>query len=165
MVKRWRTSQPPDDIEYSLSEMPEYAIDELKRFSESDPEPVVVFYGGEPLLATDLMVQLMDEIKAKAFIVQTNGTLLHKLDPMHLKMLHTIAVSLDGDEKQTDLNRGAGTFKKVLENLRWARKQGFEGEFIARMTVMEPLDIYQQVRWLVENDENHEKRGFPIHEV
>jgi len=121
-------AQTPDDIEYSLSEMPEYTIDELKRFLESDPEPVVIFYGGEPLLAADLMVQLMDEIRAKAFIVQTNGTLLHKLDPMRLKMLHIIAVSLDGDEKQTDLNRGAGTFKKVLENLRWARKQGFEGE-------------------------------------
>ena len=33
------------------------------------------------------------------------------------------------------------------------KRNGFRGEIIARMTVMEQTDIYRQVRWLVENEE------------
>ncbi|MEM3699664.1 MAG: SPASM domain-containing protein [Candidatus Bathyarchaeia archaeon] len=37
--------------------------------------------------------------------------------------------------------------------MRLIRRNGFRGEIIARMTVMEQTDIYKQVRWLLENTE------------
>ncbi|MEM3823871.1 MAG: TIGR04084 family radical SAM/SPASM domain-containing protein, partial [Candidatus Bathyarchaeia archaeon] len=66
---------------------------------------------------------------------------------------HTILVSIDGDEALTDFYRGHGIFKKVINNLKLIKQNGFKGEVIARMTVMEQTDIYQQVRWLLENSE------------
>jgi putative peptide-modifying radical SAM enzyme len=62
-------------------------------------------------------------------------------------------VSVDGDEKLTDFYRGNGTFRKVVDNLKLIRRNGFGGELIARMTVMEQTDIFEQVRWLHENGE------------
>ncbi|MEM2874449.1 MAG: TIGR04084 family radical SAM/SPASM domain-containing protein [Candidatus Hadarchaeales archaeon] len=146
-------SMPLQDCDYSLPERPAYALEELRRFLDRDPNPVVIFYGGEPLLALDLMYWIMESIPKAAFIVQTNGTLLNEVDARYLQRLHTIAVSIDGNEAQTDLNRGRGTFRRVIDNLKRVLELGFNGELIARMTVMEPLDIYAQVRWLIENDE------------
>ncbi|MGQ9726836.1 MAG: SPASM domain-containing protein, partial [Candidatus Bathycorpusculaceae bacterium] len=56
-------------------------------------------------------------------------------------------------EALTDYYRGHGTFRRVVENLRLIRRNGFVGEIIARMTVMEQTDIYKQVKWLMENSE------------
>jgi putative peptide-modifying radical SAM enzyme len=53
----------------------------------------------------------------------------------------------------TDYYRGKGTFRKVIDNLKLIRRNGFGGELIARMTVMEQTDIYKQVTWLVDNEE------------
>ncbi|MEM2368236.1 MAG: SPASM domain-containing protein, partial [Candidatus Bathyarchaeia archaeon] len=39
------------------------------------------------------------------------------------------------------------------ENLRQIKRNGFNGEVIARMTVMEETDIYRQVLWLLGNDD------------
>lgn len=146
-------STPLQDCDYSLPESPTYTLDDLKSFLDKDPDPVIIFYGGEPLLAADLMCGIMDGVHRATFILQTNGTLLRELDTKYLRRLHTVAVSIDGNEAQTDLNRGRGTFRRVMENLKWALEEGFRGELIARMTVMEPMDIYAQVRWLLENDE------------
>jgi len=114
---------------------------------------VLIFYGGEPLFCVDEIKQIMDNVKAKHFIIQTNGLLIDRLEPKYVNRLHTILVSIDGDEALTDFYRGKGTFKKVIENLKLIRRNGFRGELIARMTVMEQTDIYKQVKWLVDNDE------------
>jgi len=53
----------------------------------------------------------------------------------------------------TDYYRGKGTYRKVIDNLKQLKRNGFTGELIARMTVMEQTDIYKQVRFLLENDE------------
>jgi hypothetical protein len=68
----------------------DYSISDLKRFIAMDPDPVIGFYGGEPLLAIDRICEIMDAIPAKAFTLQTNGTLLDLLDKGHLKRLHSI---------------------------------------------------------------------------
>ncbi|MEM2878313.1 MAG: TIGR04084 family radical SAM/SPASM domain-containing protein [Candidatus Hadarchaeales archaeon] len=146
-------SQPSEEIDHNLPEEVSYDIYSLKKFLEKDPEPAVIFYGGEPLLRADLMMKIMDSVVTNAFIVQTNGTLLKNLRPEYISRLHTLAVSIDGDENQTDLNRGNGTFRNVIDNVRWAVENGFRGELIARMTVMEPADIYRQVGWIIDNEE------------
>jgi putative peptide-modifying radical SAM enzyme len=94
----------------------------------------------------------MDNVKARHFMIQTNGLLLDKLSPEYVNRFHTILVSIDGGKTLTDYYRGKGTFGKLIANLRLIRQNGFSGELIARMTVMEQTDIYKQVTWLLSND-------------
>ncbi len=144
-----------DDIEvdYDLPRKLNYDLDLLKEFCCKDPECVLTFYGGEPLLGIDTLRQIMDKVTPKHLMIQTNGLLLDKLEPKYVNRFHTILVSIDGQEALTDNYRGRGTFRKVVDNLKLIKKNGFEGELIARMTIMEQTDINKQVRWLLDNDE------------
>lgn len=141
------------EVDYSLPRRISYDFQELSSFCEKDADCVLTFYGGEPLLCVEDISKIMDSVQAKHFMVQTNGLLLDKLDPKYVNRLHTILVSIDGDEALTDFYRGKGTFRKIVDNLRLIKQNGFKGELIARMTVMEQTDIYTQVRWLLENEE------------
>jgi putative peptide-modifying radical SAM enzyme len=144
-----------DDIEvdYDLPRKLNYDLDLLKDFCNNDPDCVLTFYGGEPLLGIDTLRQIMDKVKPKDFMIQTNGLLLDTLEPKYVNRFHTILVSIDGQEELTDHYRGKGTYRKVIDNLKLIKKNGFKGELIARMTIMEQTDINKQVRWLLDNDE------------
>jgi len=126
-----------------------YPLKKLKNFIEKDPDAIIAFYGGEPLLEIPLMQKIMDNLEAKCYILQTNGILLHKVPSNYLNQFHTIVLSIDGQESITDLHRGKGTCQKVLENASLIRKNGFHGELIARMTVSEEMEIYNEVTWLL----------------
>ena len=141
------------DVDYSLPKKVSYDIGFLDSFCRRDPHCVLTFYGGEPLLCINEIKQIMDDVKAKHFIIQTNGLLLDRLEPECVNRFHTILVSIDGDEALTDFYRGKGTFRKVINNLKLIKRNGFRGELIARMTVMEQTNIYKQVKWLVNNEE------------
>ena len=141
------------DVDYSLPKKISYDVDLLERLCRKDPECVLTFYGGEPLLCTEEIKQIMNRVNAKHFIIQTNGLLLNSLEPEYVNRFHTILVSIDGDEVLTDYYRGKGTFRKVVANLKLIKRNGFRGELIARMTVMEQTDIYKQVIWLLNNSE------------
>ena len=140
------------EVDYSLPKEKNYDVGLLDGFCRQDPNCVLTFYGGEPLLCVKDIKEIMDGVKAKLFMIQTNGLLFDRLEPGYVNRFHTILVSVDGDEGLTDFYRGEGTLKKVVENLRLIKHNGFAGELIARMTVMEDTDIYKQVRWLLEND-------------
>jgi uncharacterized protein len=139
------------EIDYDLPRQISYNLDLLNKFCRQDPECVITFYGGEPLLQAEKLRQIMDRIKPKLFMIQTNGLLLDKLESKYINRFHTILVSVDGEEALTDCYRGRSTFRKVINNLKLIKENGFSGELIARMTVMEQTDIEKQVRWLLEN--------------
>jgi putative peptide-modifying radical SAM enzyme len=141
------------DVDYSLPERLNYDVELLDKFCSQDPDCVLIFYGGEPLLCIEEIKQIMDNVKAKHFLIQTNGLLLDHLGAEYVNRFHTILVSIDGDEILTDFYRGEGTFRKVVNNLKSIRHCGFAGELIARMTVMEQTDIYRQVTWLLNNND------------
>ncbi len=141
------------ELDYALPRKANYDFRVLSDFCAKDAECIVTFYGGEPLLAADLVRKAMDTVKAKHFMIQTNGLLLDKLEAEYVNRFHTILVSIDGEEALTDYYRGQGTFRRVVNNLKLIRDRGFKGELIARMTVMEKTDFYKQVRWLLENEE------------
>lgn len=141
------------EVDYSLPRKMSYDVGLLDGFCRQDPECVLTFYGGEPLLCIDDIKQIMDRVKAKHFMIQTNGLLLDRLEPEYVNRFHTLLVSIDGDEALTDYYRGKGTFRKVIDNLKLIVRNGFCGELIARMTVMEQTDIYKQVTWLLDNGE------------
>jgi putative peptide-modifying radical SAM enzyme len=138
---------------------PNYSMAQLNSFLKKDKDkPVsVIFYGGEPLLNIPFIEKVMDSQKkyktVKNFLIQTNGTLLHKLPKKYVNKFHTILVSIDGGKETTDKNRGEGTFDKVISNLKLIRANGFRGEIIARMAVEEPTDFFSDIMWLLDNTE------------
>ncbi|MGA2917903.1 TIGR04084 family radical SAM/SPASM domain-containing protein [Methanoregula sp.] len=128
-----------------------YDTEELYRFLKRDPSPTLTFYGGEPLLRADLIERIVHEAPVKRFMIQTNGTLLDRLQPDTVKRFATILISLDGREQLTDAHRGEGVYRRVMENVRKIRSRGYEGELIARMTVTEKTDIVDAVSYLADN--------------
>ncbi len=141
------------ELDYSLPKRADYDVGYLDRFCRKDSDCVVTFYGGEPLLNMEFVRQVMDRVAAKDFMIQTNGLLLDRLEPEYVNRFHTILVSIDGEEALTDYYRGKATFRKVINNLKLIMKNGFRGELIARVTVMEQTDILKQVTWLLDNSE------------
>ncbi|WP_424357231.1 TIGR04084 family radical SAM/SPASM domain-containing protein [Methanocella sp. MCL-LM] len=141
------------DYDYFLPQTISYPTEVLKQFIAQDPDRTVIFYGGEPLLELPKMLELMDELPARRFLLHTNGTMLDRVPAEYLNRLHTISISIDGNRETTDFYRGSGVYDKITANARVTRSKGFTGEIIARMTVMEETDIYKQVMYLLDNQE------------
>jgi putative peptide-modifying radical SAM enzyme len=139
------------EVDYDLPRNLNYDVALLDDFCRQDHDCVLTFYGGEPLMQMDKLRQIMDKISPKHYMVQTNGLLLDKLESKYVNRFHTILVSIDGQEALTDAYRGAGTYRKVIDNLKLIRKNGFAGELIARMTIMEQTDVEKQVKYLLDN--------------
>ncbi|MDD5012699.1 MAG: TIGR04084 family radical SAM/SPASM domain-containing protein [Candidatus Nanoarchaeia archaeon] len=136
-------------FDFSESEKFEVGINDLKKFLEKDKNPVLIFYGGEPLLEIEKIKKIIDEIKVP-FRMQTNGKLLDELPIDYVRQIGKILVSLDGDKGRTDFNRGRGTYDKVVSNIKKIKESGYDGELIARMTVSQDFpDIYEQVLSLI----------------
>ena len=89
-------------VDYEVPDKINYEIKLVKKFIEKDPKSVLIFYGGEPMLCVDTIKQIMDNVKAKQFNIQTNGLHLNKLEPEYVNRLTTIFVSVDGTEKLTE---------------------------------------------------------------
>ncbi|TRO47624.1 TIGR04084 family radical SAM/SPASM domain-containing protein [Candidatus Bathyarchaeota archaeon] len=138
-------------VDYNVPDKISYSIELLEKFVSKDSEAVLIFYGGEPMLCIEEIKQIMDNVKAKQFNIQTNGLHLNRLEPEYVNRLKSIFVSIDGTEQLTDYYRGKGVYRKVIENIRAARKNGFMGEIIARMTLMEQTNIYDNIKWLLNN--------------
>src|SRR3989337_2438977 len=99
-------------IDYSIPSSVTYRTNVLRKFVEQDSsDPVLIFYGGEPLLKIKMLKEAMDAIPNAHFVIQTNGLLLDRIDSDYLNRLDSIFVSLDGDEALTDYYRGKGTYK------------------------------------------------------
>ncbi|AEA46965.1 TIGR04084 family radical SAM/SPASM domain-containing protein [Archaeoglobus veneficus] len=128
---------------------PTYSIEELRRFVENDPHPIIAFYGGEPLLRIDLLEKIMDNIYAEHYVLQTNGLLLDRLKEEHLSRLSTILVSIDGIKEVTDFYKGR-VYDRVMENVAMIRKR-YSGELIARMVACEKTDIFRDVVHLLQH--------------
>jgi putative peptide-modifying radical SAM enzyme len=141
------------ELDYYLPHKADYDVRYLERFIKKDSEAVVTFYGGEPLLNLPFVRDVMDTVPAKLFMIQTNGQLLDRLEPKYVNRFHTILVSVDGDEALTDSYRGKGVFRKAIDNIKLIVQNGYKGELIARVTVMEQTDIYKTVTWLLDNPE------------
>ena len=96
--------------------------------SRKDKYCVINFYGGEPLLKKDMIIDTIEYVKSKKtntdfyYAMTTNGTLLDDEFIKYMKENNFINVtySFDGTKETHDLNRltadGKGTFDIVLEN-------------------------------------------------
>ncbi|HOE92882.1 MAG: 7-carboxy-7-deazaguanine synthase [Candidatus Methanofastidiosum methylothiophilum] len=136
-------------LDLSAPEDSEINIEELARFIKSDKNPVIIFYGGEPLLKINKIKDIMDNINVP-YRMQTNGKLLNELPIEYLNRIDRILISIDGNKEKTDSNRGEGTYNLVMKNVSLIREKGYIGEIIARMTIdLKSPDIYEQVLHLI----------------
>ncbi len=71
---------PDLEIDYCLPKRISYDVGSLDRFCRQDPDYVLTFYGGEPLLCVDEIKQIMDQVEDKHFLIQTDGLLLNRLE-------------------------------------------------------------------------------------
>jgi putative peptide-modifying radical SAM enzyme len=140
-------------IDYSTPRSIDYDTRNLKSFLQEDPDPLLIFYGGEPLLQMHKMEVIMDSVPAAKFVLQTNGLLLNRMEMKYANKIDPIFVSLDGNETLSDYYRGKGTYRRVMGNVKKIRDDGYTGEIVARMTVGEETEIDHQVLALVENVE------------
>ncbi|BCU67088.1 radical SAM/SPASM domain-containing protein [Sulfolobales archaeon HS-7] len=124
-----------------------YDLRKLKVLIESDPNSTVVFYGGEPLVNREFISNFTREIRAKRYGVQTNGTLVRLLKQEVWKRMDFALLSIDGREETTDKMRGRGIYSTVVRNAKYLKELGLE--LIARMTVTEHSDIYEDVTHLL----------------
>ena len=93
------------------------------------------FLGGEPTLYYDSddqknfgdVVKAAKQIGYRYVRVDTNGQFAHNfLDNENINLLDEITFSLDGHDKQTnDIVRGAGSYRKCVENIQYAISKGF----------------------------------------
>jgi putative peptide-modifying radical SAM enzyme len=128
----------------------QYSLDDLSSFLEKDDDVQLMLYGGEPTLRIPLITEVMKRFSKARFMLQTNGLLLNQIPEEYARRFHSILVSIDGIEETTDGYRSKGVYQSVIDNVRWLREIGYEGDIVARMAVSEQSDIYRDVRHLVE---------------
>lgn len=91
-------------------------------------------HGGEILLMNDLK-EIIFYMKQKGLYVNlvTNGILLpQKID--EIRDVDSLCISLDGSEEANDANRGKGSYKKIIEAIRLAKKANFKFNVQATLT-------------------------------
>jgi uncharacterized protein len=130
----------------------ELDVKELRKFILKDTEPKIIFYGGEPLLNIKKIKEIIDSIPEAKYYMQTNGKLLNALPKEYMNRFSKVLISIDGNKKRTDFNRGKGTYDLIVKNLKLIRKNGFNGEVIARMTISfsdKFTDLVRQIKHLL----------------
>jgi MoaA/NifB/PqqE/SkfB family radical SAM enzyme len=83
-----------------------------------------IFSGGEPLVRKKDIIKLCEAHPDCYFFAFTNGTLVdEELCKDMLRVANfTLAFSIEGDEEATDMRRGKGTYRKVIEAMDLIRK-------------------------------------------
>ncbi|MBI5562815.1 MAG: radical SAM protein [Deltaproteobacteria bacterium] len=84
----------------------------------------ITLLGGEPMIRKDFG-EIVDYITGKGIMTETgtNGYFTRNWIPT-LKKLYLVCHSIDGDEVSHDLNRGRGSYQKIVESLRLCRENG-----------------------------------------
>ncbi len=140
-----QASEPTDTMAEEIT----YSISDLQNFLLQDTDPIIAFYGGEPLLNMKGLKNLIDNMPHAKFLIQTNGFFLNQLSTKYLRKLDSILISIDGTEKTTNRYRGKDVYHRILENAKDILNRGFSGDLIARMTVSANTDIYKDVQHLL----------------
>lgn len=140
-----------------LNESKENSLDEeyvsdiarfVRKLAETEKKGSLslVYYGGEPLLYRESIKRfetMTSDIPMRR-VLHTNGTLLSELDSEFLKSIDMILVSVDGNEKANDKNRGIGTYSHIREGVKHVRKF-CNSEIIARATLSLDCSIKDSV--------------------
>lgn len=85
-----------------------------------------ILSGGEPLMRKKDIIRLCEKHQDCYFLSFTNGTLVDDQFCEDLRRIGNLALafSIEGDEAATDMRRGEGTFRKVVEAMERMRAHG-----------------------------------------
>ncbi len=85
-----------------------------------------IYSGGEPLIRKDDIIKLAKIHNDCVFLAFTNGTLIDDEFARQVQQVGnlTFAISIEGFEKETDMRRGVGTYKKVISAMDILKKHG-----------------------------------------
>jgi len=132
----------------------------------------VVFTGGEPLLhpgfgsLTEEIIKLRRNHVLPALVLRTNLTI--PLSPGMVnaigKAFDRVIVSIDGDENTHDRRRGAGAYRKTMENLRKFENKVIEKKF-AFACVPDPRSFSDHDPEIEREMVNLLKDEFPVNEI
>lgn len=120
--------------------------------SKSNPNPTLIFYGGEPLLKKEFVKKCIEYGENKFnqinFSIQTNGyDLDHKFSQYIIDHNVFLSVSLDGPKSIQDrcrvLSSGKGTYDKIISNLEFLNKldNQFFNEKVGINYTIHPSDL------------------------
>ncbi|NSW91476.1 MAG: radical SAM protein [Firmicutes bacterium] len=87
---------------------------------------VYIFSGGEPLLRKKDLIRLAENHNECIFLAFTNATLVDEEFADELERVGNffLAISIEGFEEETDMRRGKGTFKKVMNAMDLLKERG-----------------------------------------
>lgn len=85
-----------------------------------------IYSGGEPLVRKDDLIKLAEKHDDCAFLSFTNATLVDEEFAKKLGELGNfgLAISIEGNEEETDMRRGKGTYQKVMKAMDLLQKEG-----------------------------------------
>lgn len=124
----------------------------------------VVFHGGEPLLCwnkiIEMVIKLNDSFKNISYSIQTNGILVNKQIVDFAKSNKIkIGISLDGFNKQTNLNRFGEDkndyLKKIFYNIGLLTHNGVETGILSVITKDNYRDLFNSVTFFTEKGVKH----------
>lgn len=148
---------------YKPSEaLPMETADKALRMFGDKSDIDIAFFGGEPLLAWDRLVEIAERARELAHIrgvkcrlhVTTNGTLIDDLKAVTLKRLGiSVLISIDGPEEIHNANRPArkgNSFEQVMSGLESLKKAGVRPMARATFTessadIVERLDFFHDL--------------------
>ncbi|MFA5993053.1 MAG: radical SAM protein [Candidatus Pacearchaeota archaeon] len=122
--------------EYSMDEtLPYEEVDRILTEAKQLGIYFITISGGEPFVYPGIL-DLFKKHNDMEFQVYTNGTLINKELARKLAELGNVApaISVEGLEKETDLRRGKGVFKKVMEAMDNLKEAGVIFGFSATPT-------------------------------
>jgi MoaA/NifB/PqqE/SkfB family radical SAM enzyme len=99
-------------------------MDSICRQGENMGAYFYIFSGGEPLVRKKDILRLCRAHPDSYFFAFTNGTLVDEAFCRQVKRAgnFALAFSIEGDEASTDMRRGAGTYRKVINAMALMRK-------------------------------------------
>ncbi len=122
----------PGDKHPDAERTARFILEDIEKKGYQDNK--VFYYGGEPLVGRKWIKRFMEIIGDQVIhVAQTNGMLLSKLEPEMVSRFRYLEVSIDGVRSIHDEFRGAGTYDRLLKNLK-AIEGTFTGDLCARMT-------------------------------
>lgn len=85
-----------------------------------------IYSGGEPLVRKDDLIKLAEKHKDCFFLSFTNATLVDESFAKKLGQLGNfgLAISVEGFEEETDMRRGKGTYKRVIDAMDLLKEEG-----------------------------------------
>ncbi len=109
--------------------------------------------GGEPFTRPDLE-KIVEKLSAGKIAVRltTNGTICNKELLLRLQKwgVNAIQVSIDGFEDAHDAIRGAGTFKKAVDTLKFLIENGFDTSISVVITALNWRDLDHYVKYFLQ---------------